>query len=223
MKIIIKFAFAVTIISIIILSISVTNIIALPDAVINSFKESDIDFANAEKRINQVWKELPSDIRNKVKSEQIEWIKTNRDIEANNLIKQGYEVISAYTKVTNDRSDYLLRISGQTQKTTGLDSEYGEIATSDNDWCPESASNCYIQDGIFMGVTKGNDTNIIIKDNRDDEIYLVPYTDEFLDRVLSLQKNTNIRLYVAEFMAHNDESELVRVTMVVRILTSDIK
>jgi hypothetical protein len=88
-----------------------TQLYALPDSEIQKLVASSPNFAKAEQRILDVWKNLPKDFRSQIRNEQVEWIKNGRDREANKLINNGASTADAYAQVTNDRSDYLLRKS----------------------------------------------------------------------------------------------------------------
>lgn len=84
---------------------------ALSDAEYLSLKKSNADFARADKRLTQVYGKLKDALSKKdfadLKDEQLDWIKSERDDEAEELIHKGYSRAEAYTMVTNDRADYL--------------------------------------------------------------------------------------------------------------------
>ncbi|MDR1609071.1 MAG: hypothetical protein LBT38_11805 [Deltaproteobacteria bacterium] len=82
--------------------------LALPDLEVQAMAKENSLFRQAENRILAVWKDLPSDFKSKIRPEQIEWINNGRDQAASSLIAKGLSKAEAYTKVTNDRSDYLL-------------------------------------------------------------------------------------------------------------------
>ncbi|MDR1051188.1 MAG: sel1 repeat family protein [Deltaproteobacteria bacterium] len=80
---------------------------ALPDDEVRALAGSSSEFKAAEDRILRVWGSLPSDIKSRVRAEQIEWIKTVRDREAGELMSGGMSKAEAYAEVTNKKSDYL--------------------------------------------------------------------------------------------------------------------
>jgi hypothetical protein len=81
---------------------------ALPDAEVQQLTKESSLFNSAEKRILDVWANLPKDLKKEVQKAQIEWIKVTRDQEAEVLMKSnGKTKAEAYTIVTNTRSDYL--------------------------------------------------------------------------------------------------------------------
>jgi hypothetical protein len=99
-------------ISIFILSFSVVAF-ALPDEQIQQMVRSSPTFRAAENRIVAIWDNLTRQQRAQLKDEQVYWIVTQRDVEANALMRAGYSKVEAYTIVTDNRSDYLLRVTGQ--------------------------------------------------------------------------------------------------------------
>lgn len=86
---------------------------ALSDAEYNRLKSTDYNFAEAEARLSSVWKNLNSNFKKQILSEQRRWVKTDRDQEALELMSTGVSYAEAYSIVTDNRCDYLLTISGQ--------------------------------------------------------------------------------------------------------------
>ncbi|MDR0572114.1 MAG: hypothetical protein LBG48_04655 [Rickettsiales bacterium] len=82
---------------------------AISDEEVKHFITTDEAFAKAEKRINSVWNQLDNRFKDMFRDEQIEWIKTKRDQEAQFYINLGLSKVDAYTLVTDDRSNYLIK------------------------------------------------------------------------------------------------------------------
>lgn len=87
----------------------------LSDSEYLRMRKSNADFANADKRLNQVWanlkKSLPKKIFSQLDKLQREWIASGRDDEANSYMSDGYSRMEAYTLATNDRADALPKIA----------------------------------------------------------------------------------------------------------------
>jgi hypothetical protein len=96
---------------------------ALPDDEIQRMVKISPTFKHAEDRIVYIWANLTKQQKKELKEEQIYWINVLRDEEANALMKKGHTFFEAYTIVTNDRSDYLLNVTGQSNQisTPNLD------------------------------------------------------------------------------------------------------
>ncbi|MDR3204942.1 MAG: YbjN domain-containing protein [Deltaproteobacteria bacterium] len=80
---------------------------ALPDSEVQALKRSSSVFRSAENRILKIWNQMPKGLKARVRQEQIRWIQIDRDVQAINLINQGYSKAKAYAIVTDLRSDYL--------------------------------------------------------------------------------------------------------------------
>lgn len=78
---------------------------ALPDSEVQKLVQSDPDFARVEKILLDTWKELPSDLKRKIRKSQLEWIETERDKEANELMGIGLTYAQAYTLSTAMRNN----------------------------------------------------------------------------------------------------------------------
>ncbi|MDR2459613.1 MAG: hypothetical protein LBE38_02345 [Deltaproteobacteria bacterium] len=100
--------------SLFLLTLSVSAF-ALPDEQIQEMVRRSPDFSRAENRIVTIWDQLTRQQRATLRDEQVEWITVHRDQEANALMRAGYSKIEAYTIVTDKRSDYLLRVTGQSK------------------------------------------------------------------------------------------------------------
>jgi hypothetical protein len=81
---------------------------AIPDEEVQRLKASYEEFSWAEDHILAVWNSLTPEFKSEIRNEQIEWIKTGRDQEAQALISQGLSYEQAYTDVTNARTEYLV-------------------------------------------------------------------------------------------------------------------
>ncbi len=97
----------------VVLSASVS--FALTDAEYLKMKKTNANFARADKRLSQVWKQLKGSLSKAVFTElqeyQREWIDSGRDIEAQGLMDEGYSRVAAYTIATNDRADALPKLA----------------------------------------------------------------------------------------------------------------
>ena len=88
---------------------------ALSDSEYLRMRKSSRDFAQADKRLNNVWnrlrRTLPRRIFTRLDELQREWVKNGRDEEAESLMDDGYSRTEAYTIATNDRADALPKIA----------------------------------------------------------------------------------------------------------------
>ena len=88
--------------------------LSLSNADYSKFKKN-ANFYRADKRLNQVWKdlqkELGPDAMSGLKKQQTEWVSSGRDKAARGYIKKGYSRVEAYTMATNDRADYLSNVA----------------------------------------------------------------------------------------------------------------
>ena len=93
---------------------------ALSDGEYLSLKKSNSDFAKADKRLAQVYGKLRNALSKKefaeLKDDQLEWINSGRDEEAEALMNEGYSRAEAYTMATNDRAGYLQELLDEAQK-----------------------------------------------------------------------------------------------------------
>jgi formylglycine-generating enzyme required for sulfatase activity len=87
--------------------------LALPVTEVQALVRESQAFKQAQARIPTVWKSLPADIKNSIQAEQIDWLKYQRDMEADKLSQSKAE---AYAQVTHERSDYWLGKSAQYSK-----------------------------------------------------------------------------------------------------------
>ena len=88
---------------------------ALSDAEYLRMKKNSTTFAQADKRLSQVWnklkKSLPKNVFASLQKDQRNWIASGRDVEAQNLMNEGYTRVAAYTMATNDRADLLPQLA----------------------------------------------------------------------------------------------------------------
>ena len=93
---------------------------ALSDAEFLRMRRNNRNFAQADKRLNQVWADLKKSLPKRVFAEleeyQHEWITSGRDIEAQEFIDDGYSKVEAYTMVTHDRADALPQLARDLQR-----------------------------------------------------------------------------------------------------------
>ena len=93
---------------------------ALSDAEYLRMRRNNRNFAQADKRLNQVWADLKKSLPKRVFAEleeyQHEWITSGRDIEAQEFIDDGYSKVEAYTMVTHDRADALPQLARDLQR-----------------------------------------------------------------------------------------------------------
>ena len=93
---------------------------ALSDAEYLRMRRNNRNFAQADKRLNQVWAQLKKSLPRRVFAEleeyQSEWIDSGRDIEAQAFIDDGYSKVEAYTMVTHDRADALPQLARDLQR-----------------------------------------------------------------------------------------------------------
>lgn len=86
-------------------------------------RKSNVDFARADRRLNQVWTNLKRSLPRKIFSQldelQREWVSSGRDDEAAALMDNGYSRIEAYTIATNDRADALPEIAEELREARG--------------------------------------------------------------------------------------------------------
>lgn len=99
---------------------------ALPDSEVQKMVKQDKDFAAVEKLINDTWNGLPTDVKNRLRPDQLEWIKNTRDKQAEKLIKEGTPRIKAYTVITMHRANYLRSHVHETIQKTGKIKEGSE-------------------------------------------------------------------------------------------------
>ena len=83
----------------------------LSDTECLSMKENNPYYARAESELTKVWNELESSLSvqafDELKQEQLAWITTERDKEAEGFLERGYSRAEAYTFVTEKRVEYL--------------------------------------------------------------------------------------------------------------------
>lgn len=85
--------------------------LALSDSEYKKLKNSNSDFARADRNLTRVWNRLKDDLPGRVfrvlREEQRDWIAGGRDREAESYMNDGYSRAEAYTMATNDRAEYL--------------------------------------------------------------------------------------------------------------------
>jgi hypothetical protein len=86
---------------------------ALDDAEARQLERQSPEFKKAQEDLNAVWDGIPDEARKRLRPGQLEWLKNGRDAEAAALIKKGKPQASAYTAVTVDRCNYLLKEAGE--------------------------------------------------------------------------------------------------------------
>ena len=88
---------------------------ALSDTEYLRMRRNNVDFANADKRLNQTWSQLKKSLSKSVFEEldelQREWIRSGRDDDAQVFIDDGYSKVEAYTMATHDRADALPQLA----------------------------------------------------------------------------------------------------------------
>ena len=93
---------------------------ALSDTEYLRMRRNNVDFANADKRLNQTWSQLKKSLSKSVFEEldelQREWIRSGRDDDAQVFIDDGYSKVEAYTMATHDRADELPMIASRLRK-----------------------------------------------------------------------------------------------------------
>ena len=86
-------------------------------------RRSNVDFARADRKLNQVWtnlkRSLPKKIFTQLDKLQREWVKSGRDEEAAALMDEGYSRMEAYTIATNDRAKSLPEIAEELRESQG--------------------------------------------------------------------------------------------------------
>ncbi|MBQ7155243.1 MAG: DUF1311 domain-containing protein [Synergistaceae bacterium] len=106
------------------LLVAVSPAFALSDEEYLTLKKSNADFAKADRRLAQVWKELKADLYKdafaELQKNQREWIESGRDEEAEDLMSEGYSKAEAYTIATNNRADELPDIAVWVERNLGL-------------------------------------------------------------------------------------------------------
>jgi uncharacterized protein YecT (DUF1311 family) len=104
--------------------LTVSPAFALSDEEYTTLKKSNADFAKADRRLAQVWKELKADLYKdafaELQKDQREWIDSGRDEEAQELMNEGYSRAEAYTIATNNRADELPDIARWVERNLGL-------------------------------------------------------------------------------------------------------
>ena len=84
---------------------------ALSDSEYLRMKKNNADFARADRRLTQVWKNLKNSLPRRVFAElqdlQNDWIFGGRDDAAESYMNDGYSRVEAYTMATSDRADAL--------------------------------------------------------------------------------------------------------------------
>ena len=97
---------------------------ALSDEEYLALKKNNAEFARADRRLTQVWKELKADSSKSVFAElqkdQREWIESGRDEEAEDLMQEGCSRAEAYTIATHHRADVLPDILVWIERNLGL-------------------------------------------------------------------------------------------------------
>lgn len=101
----------------------ISNSYALSDTEYKEMLNYSSNYANADARLRQVWKNLSSALKNQgmdyelrgknpqsLLAQQKKWVKSGRDIEARNYINQGYNRADAYANATLNRASYLEQI-----------------------------------------------------------------------------------------------------------------
>ena len=152
---------------------------ALSDAEYLKMKKNP-KFAAADKELtrvyNQIRKSLTKEKSERLKEIQRGWIESERDQEADDLIKaQGYSKIAAYTEVTRDRAEaleyiaYLINTEGTYYSSNGAHLAiswqnplsfvlFAELSCRSETWMGEGP---YDED--FMGVAEDDGTNVTVK------------------------------------------------------------
>ncbi|MBQ3585703.1 MAG: DUF1311 domain-containing protein [Synergistaceae bacterium] len=91
--------------------------LGLSDTEYLRMRRSNVDFARADRKLNQVWtnlkRSLPKKIFTQLDKLQREWVKSGRDEEAAALMDEGYSRMEAYTIATNDRAKSLPEIADE--------------------------------------------------------------------------------------------------------------
>ena len=94
---------------------------ALSDSEYLRMRRSSADFAQADKRLNNVWnrlrRTLPKRVFTQLDRLQREWVKSGRDDEAAALMDDGYSRTEAYTMATNDRAEALPKIAEELRES----------------------------------------------------------------------------------------------------------
>jgi hypothetical protein len=116
------------------------DILALPDSEVQQLKKESSAFKKSEERILLVWDNLPKDIRNSVRNEQIQWIKTERDKDAEKYMSQGDSKADAYAKATDDRSNYLESLVNGSASSSASSSSSNTASSSDSSSSSSSSS-----------------------------------------------------------------------------------
>ena len=84
---------------------------ALSDSEYLRMKKNNADFARADRRLTQVWRDLKDSLPRRVFTElqdlQNDWIFGGRDEAAERYMNEGYSRVEAYTMATSDRADEL--------------------------------------------------------------------------------------------------------------------
>ena len=84
---------------------------ALSDSEYLRMKKNNADFARADRRLTQVWRDLKVSLPRSVFAElqdlQNDWIFGGRDEAAERYMDEGYSRAEAYTMATSDRADEL--------------------------------------------------------------------------------------------------------------------
>ncbi|MDR1608304.1 MAG: hypothetical protein LBT38_07860 [Deltaproteobacteria bacterium] len=103
--------------------------LALPDEEVQQMARDYPIFKKAEDRIVRIWANLPKEQKKWLRSEQIDWIINLRDTEASALMEIGISRVEAYTIVTDNRSDYLLGLTGTTSQITQNPAQMSKFKT----------------------------------------------------------------------------------------------
>ena len=105
------------------MSLMISPAFGLSDKEYLRMRKSNVDFARADRRLNQVWTNLKRSLPRKIFSQldelQREWVSSGRDDEAAALMDNGYSRIEAYTIATNDRADALPEIAEELRESRG--------------------------------------------------------------------------------------------------------
>ncbi|MDR1871660.1 MAG: hypothetical protein LBS60_06990 [Deltaproteobacteria bacterium] len=83
---------------------------ALPDSEVQRLKAQDPLFAWVEDTIVDTWRRFPSQTKREVRQNQIDWVQTDRDLEAQYLMDKGLPYADAYIFCTAARNNQLVDI-----------------------------------------------------------------------------------------------------------------